>query len=107
MPALTTASTLMCPHGGTITATTQNTRVKAGGSPVLTAGDSFQISNCSFTLPGPVSSPCMSVQWVSPDRKSKLAPGQTLSTASVGLCIGSGVQGSVMVALTQPQTATT
>jgi len=31
---LTTASQVMCPHGGQATLTTSNTKVTAGGSPV-------------------------------------------------------------------------
>lgn len=35
---LTTTSVLMCPHGGTVTVTTQNSQVMAAGSPLVRIG---------------------------------------------------------------------
>ena len=34
---LTTASMMMCPHGGTVTAISSNTQATAGGSPLVRA----------------------------------------------------------------------
>jgi hypothetical protein len=107
--ALTTASSMTCPHGGKISATPKSTKVKIAGAPVLTSGDQFQIMGCSFTLPNGTPSPCVVIQWLKADLKSKADDGATLSEASVGLCkAGSGVpQGKVIVAATQPKGQTT
>jgi hypothetical protein len=104
--ALTTASTLMCPHGGTVSATTTNTGVKAG-APVLTQADTFLIAGCPFTLPSGTPSPCTTVQWVTADVRTKVgAP--TLSESSVGLCLSpaNAPQGPVSIAATQTQART-
>jgi hypothetical protein len=104
--ALTTASTLMCPHGGTVTATTTNTRVKAG-APVLTQADTFLIAGCPFTLPSGTPSPCTTVQWVTADVRTKVgAP--TLSQSSAGLCLSPAnvPQGPVSIVATQTQAST-
>jgi hypothetical protein len=102
---LTTASVLMCPHGGTVSAVTSNTRANAGGAPLVRVSDTFIIAGCPFTLPGPVPSPCVSVQWVSPDARSQAGGAFTLSEASVGLCLAAtqAPQGTVLITSTQPQ----
>jgi hypothetical protein len=100
---LTTQSSMQCPHGGQVQATSSNTKVSAGtGAYVLRMSDTFTISGCPFQIPAPsgtVPSPCLTVQWVLTDMKVKVAQALTLSEGSVGLCISAmGVpQGSVVV----------
>ena len=102
---LTTASMLMCPHGGTVTAITSNTQSTAGGSPLVRATDTFIIAGCPFTLPGPVPSPCMTVQWIQTDTRSKAGGDPTLSMNSQGLCLAAtqAPQGTVVISTTQRQ----
>ncbi len=70
MPALlTVASSMMCPHGGTVTATPGATNALAG-APVLRGSDTFIIAGCSFQVSG-VPSPCVSVNWVQTAQKVK------------------------------------
>lgn len=104
---LTTQSTLQCPHGGTVTATSTSQRVTAGsGAHVLTIADVFTISGCPFQIPAPsgtVPSPCLTVQWVVSDLRVKVNSTPTFSESSVGLCFSAtGIpQGAVTVANTQ------
>ena len=102
---LTTASTLMCPHGGTVMATPSATSVQAGGAPMLTSADTFMIAGCAFTLPSAVPSPCMTVQWIQGAAKSTRGGAPTLTLASSGLCLAAtqAPQGPVVIAATQPQ----
>jgi hypothetical protein len=102
---LTTASSMMCPHGGTVTASPSSTSTQAGGAPILTTADTFAIAGCSFTLPGAVPSPCVTVQWVQSAAKSTRGGAPTLTLASVGLCLAAtqSPQGPVVIASTQPQ----
>jgi hypothetical protein len=86
--ALTTASTLMCPHGGSVSATTSNSRVKADAY-LVTQSDTFTISGCAFTLPNGQPSPCTSVTWMMADLRVTIG-GPTLSESSVGLCLSAG-----------------
>jgi hypothetical protein len=66
-PALTTADTLKCLHGGTVTVVVPPTRtLTAGGNPVLVMSDlpGATIAGCTFTTSsGP--SPCLTVIAVS------------------------------------------
>jgi len=102
---LNTASMLMCPHGGTVSAVTSNTQVSAGGSPLVRASDTFIVAGCAVTLPPAVPSPCVTVQWVSPDSRSQAVGDFTLSEASVGLCLAAtqAPQGTVIISNTQEQ----
>src|SRR5262245_11901720 len=106
MAALTLASRLVCPHGGTVQVFTGNTKVQAAGTPMLTSADRFVVIGCPLTI-GPAPSPCLTVEWLPSDRQSKLASGQTLSTQNVGICkAGSGApQGTVAVAANQTRTS--
>lgn len=106
---LTIASTLMCPHGGTVQITSSNTRVKAGGDFLARSSDTFIIAGCPFTLPGPVPSPCVQVQWVQTAQESQTMGDFNLTEASVGLCLAAtqAPQGTVLIVDTQPLVAGT
>jgi hypothetical protein len=104
MPALlTTASSLMCPHGGTVTATPGGPPMATADATILRATDTFIIAGCPFVTPAAVPDPCTTVQWVSTAQKVKHAGDLVLTEASVGLCIGAAPQGAVIVAATQPK----
>lgn len=104
MPALlTTASSMMCPHGGTVMATPASTRAQAG-APILTVSDSFSIAGCPFNVSGSPH-PCMTVQWVVTATRVKHGGALVLNESSVGLCLAGdqAPQGTVIVAATQPR----
>jgi hypothetical protein len=105
MPGLLTASSvLMCPHGGTVSAISSNTKVLSGGDPVLRVSDTFVIAGCPFNISG-APSPCVSVQWIVPDVQSQVLGDFTLSENSVGLCLAGtqAPQGTVLINFTQSQ----
>ena len=62
---LTTSSSMMCPHGGTVSAISSNTKAKAGGDYILRSSDTFMIAGCALNIAG-APHPCMQVQWVQP-----------------------------------------
>ena len=99
---LTTASTLMCPHGGTVTAIPSNTHVTLGGDPIVLATDTFMVAGCPFNIAGGAH-PCLTVDWQLPAQRSECDGAQTLTQESVGLCkAGDGaVQGPVLIQATQ------
>lgn len=103
---LTTASTMMCPHGGTVTGVPGSPRVSAGAV-VLRSTDTFVVAGCPFLVNG-APSPCVSVRWVVSDARVKVAGGATLSQGSTGLCMNpaSAPQGPVQIAATQARVAT-
>ena len=108
MPALlTTASVLMCPHGGTVQIISTNTRVTAGGDYLALSSDTFMIAGCPFVLPSTQPSPCMQVQWVQTAQECQTMGNFNLTEASVGLCLAAtqAPQGTVLINSTQPRVA--
>lgn len=104
---ITTASTLMCPHGGTVTGIPSSPRGSAGAT-VLRAADTFTIAGCPFLLPGGAPSPCVTIQWIAADVRVTVGGAATLSSGSVGLCLSpaSVPQGPVQVLATQTRVST-
>lgn len=105
--ALTKSTTMMCPHGGSVSATPSNNRAKSGAE-ILTRADTCTISGCAFTLPNGQPSPCLSVKWLVADTRVS-AGSPTLSESSTGLCLsGANVpQGPVSITVTQQKVTTT
>jgi len=109
--SITTASTLMCPHGGTVSITSSNTSVNAQGGALALMTDTFTISGCPFQIPAPsgtVPSPCLTVQWVVSDMRNTVNGVPTLSSSSVGLCLSGTMipQGPVSVVSADQQVST-
>lgn len=103
---LNTASTLQCPHGGSVSIVSANTKVKADGSFAALSTDTFTISGCPFQIPAapsPIPSPCMTVQWTVTNLRTKTNSTPNLSQSSVGLCLSAAQvpQGPVVIANTQ------
>jgi len=101
---LNTSSVMMCPHGGTVSAISANTRVSAAGDFVLRSSDTFLIAGCPFVV-GVAPHPCVQVQWVVTDVQSRAGGDFTLSEQSVGLCVAAdqAAQGTVLIIFTQPR----
>lgn len=104
MPALlTTASSMMCPHRGTVIATPGPTRVSVG-APVLRGSDTFTIVDCPFPPTG-TPHPCVSVNWVVTAQRVKHGGDFVLNEASVGQCVAGdqASQGTVQILAAEPQ----
>jgi hypothetical protein len=106
MPALlTVASTMMCPHGGTVTAIPGQTSATAR-APILRGSDTVLIAGCPFAI-GPDYSPCLTVQWVQTATRVQAGSDFVLNEASVGLCLAAtqAPQGTVLILQTQPRSS--
>lgn len=103
-PLLTTASTILCPHGGQAILFSSQTRVTAGGQLVLVESDQHPIVGCPFTV-GPKYSPCVRIQWVAAVARVSLGGVAPLVQSSVGLCLNAegAPQGTAIVASAQPR----
>ncbi|HEY4042924.1 MAG TPA: hypothetical protein VGM32_13915 [Rhodopila sp.] len=99
---LTSASTMMCLHGGTVVATPGATRAIAG-APVLRGSDTFTIVGCIFSTVATGPHPCVSVNWVQTATRVRHQGDLALNQASVGLCLAGDQtpQGTVLIAATQ------
>ena len=100
---LTTASTLMCPHGGSVSAIPGSTRVRLGGAAIVLATDTFLVGGCAFAPVAP--HPCVQVNWIVTVQRATADSAQPLTTDSVGLCAAAdgAPQGPVMIVATQPR----
>jgi hypothetical protein len=85
-PILTTNSTLMCPHGGTVNLQTSNVDVKIQDAPALLVTDVPTVAGCPFTLPNGTPSPCVTVRWSVGATQNKVHGTAVLLQNSVGLC---------------------
>ena len=84
---LDVGATAMCPHSGQVSISSSNTKVKAGGQAVTVLDDTFTISGCPFTIPGPKPQPCVKVQWLVPATRVKVGGKAVLLKTSTGLCL--------------------
>ena len=100
---LTAASSMNCPHGGTVMATPGSTRA-AAGAPILRVSDTCTIAGCGFNISG-APSPCVTVQWTAPAGRVSHGGDPVLTESSVGLCLAAtqAPQGTVLIASTQPK----
>jgi hypothetical protein len=99
---LTTASTVMCPHGGQALLMTANTQVLANGAKVLLESDVHTITGCPFTI-GSSYSPCVRIEWQAGTSLVSINGTATLVATSIGQCLnaGGGVQGVATIVNTQ------
>ncbi len=105
---LTTASQIMCPHGGQATLITSNARVSAGGAPVLLEADIHIVAGCPFTI-GPKYAPCVRIEWSAGAAMSTIDGFKPLTQSSMGRCIGAegAPQGVAMIVQTQLKASAT
>jgi hypothetical protein len=108
---LTTASTLQCPHGGSVTIASTNAKATAS-APLALSTDTFTIAGCPFQIPAPsgtVPHPCVKVQWTKASMRTTVGGTPTLAQDSVGLCLAAdqAPQGPVSVVQVQPRVSGT
>ena len=103
-PLLTTASSVMCPHGGSAILLTSNSQALVLGVPVLLLTDVHAIAGCAFA-PGGVPTPCLTLQWLTGATQSAITGVPALLQTSVGLCLNAAQapQGTAIVVQAQTQ----
>jgi hypothetical protein len=99
----------MCPHGGQVSISSSNTRVKVGGQAVATANDTFSIAGCAFTIPPSKPQPCATVQWLTPAVRVTVNKQPVVLQSSSGLCLSADQipQGPPQVTTTQTRVSGT
>ncbi|MFN0140315.1 MAG: hypothetical protein ACKVQW_09540 [Pyrinomonadaceae bacterium] len=100
---LTTASQIMCMHGGTAILTTANTTVKVDNMPALVETDIHPVAGCAFTIPPGKPSPCIRIEWSMGATQVKANETAVLIQSSIGKCISAegATQGVAIIAQTQ------
>ena len=106
-PTLTMATHLVCPHQGQVQVIPSQFRVRVDGHPVLTSGDTMTIAGCPF-MRGTQPSPCVDIEWTTSDMRCSADQKDTLSEASIGICMSADgtPQGQVIVQQNQRHTTT-
>src|SRR5258708_10512411 len=101
----TKSSTLMCPHGGTVSPIPANAKVSLGDQTVL-ATDTFPIGACAFA-PGGVPHPCVQVNWIVTALRATPDGAAPLTTDCLGMSMAAGgtVQRTLSIHATQDQMA--
>jgi len=79
-------ASLLCPHGGPVTAIASNARVRVGGQPVVTMADTYLAAGCAFVVAG-VPQPCLRVQWMVPAMRVRVGGQPPIIQGSVGLAL--------------------
>lgn len=88
IPILTTLSSAMCPHGGTVTLTTTSDSVcQIDGGYALLLTDLHTVAGCPFLKPGGIPSPCITVRWLTGATQTKVNQVPVLLQTSSGLCL--------------------
>jgi len=85
-PLVAVGASAICPHAGTVSIVSADTRVLLGGQPAATATDQFLIAACPFTLPSTTPHPCMTVRWVAPAARVRINGQPAVLQTSTGLC---------------------
>ncbi|GAB4574776.1 MAG: hypothetical protein Kow0077_23000 [Anaerolineae bacterium] len=100
---LDTSATVMCTHAGSVQIITSNVRVKLSGNFATTLADTFLVSGCPFTVPGPKPQPCVRLQWLVPAARVRINGSPALLQTSTGLCLSAEQlpQGPPNVVVTQ------
>lgn len=104
VPILTTASTVLCPHGGTAWLFTSNVDLVVDGAPALLLTDQHPVTGCPFTV-GPKAQPCVLIRWLVGATVTRVRGIPVLLQTSVGLCFSAEQipQGPPLVAQVQQQ----
>jgi hypothetical protein len=105
---LTTGSTVTCMHGGPARAVASNSKVKAGGMPVLVESDVHTVTGCSFTV-GSRYSPCVRITWSAGSQQVSIVGTPVLIQSSVGKCFNAegAPQGTAKIVQTQGKVTAT
>lgn len=92
-------ATVLCFHGGQVTAVPTSTRVLLGGSPIVLVTDQCMVAGCPMPTPPAGTSPCVSIQWNTPATRVQVEGKPPLLQTSVGLCLNAAQapQGTAVV----------
>lgn len=76
---------ILCPHGGTVSIISANTRVKVSGQPVATISDTYNVAGCPLASPAGTPLPCLRVQWIVPALRVKVDGRPVILKDSMGI----------------------
>jgi hypothetical protein len=86
---LTTAASVICTHGASVSIVSGNSRVKAGGAFVAVLSDTGTVSGCPFQVPigaGTKPQPCVTVRFLVPATRVRIGGQPAILQTSSGIC---------------------
>jgi uncharacterized Zn-binding protein involved in type VI secretion len=94
----------MCPHGGTVTAISSDTRVFVTGMPVATMADQYLVAGCVFNIAG-APTPCLRVQWLTSATRVLVngVPPITALSTGLSMLVTGAPGGPPIIVQTQPR----
>ena len=75
----------ICPHGGSVSVVSTNSRVLVSGQPVATFNDTYLVAGCAFVV-GTKPQPCVKIQWLVPATRVLVGQQPVILQTSSGLC---------------------
>lgn len=85
-PLFHVGAVALCPHGGSVTTISSDTRVFVSGMPVATLADQYLVAGCPLNIAGaPV--PCLLVQWITTATRVLVNGVPPITALSTGLTI--------------------
>ena len=108
-PIVHVGAGIICPHAGSVTVVTSNTRVLVGGQPTATLGDTYTVAGCAFTVPGPKPQPCVTTRWLVAATRVLVNGQPVIIQTSTGICqsVEQIPQGPPTVVAAQPRVVAT
>jgi uncharacterized Zn-binding protein involved in type VI secretion len=104
-PLFHVGAVALCPHAGTVTTISSDTRVLVSGMPVATMADQYMVAGCPFNIAG-VPTPCLKVQWITSATRVLVNGIPPITALSTGLTIAAGAPGGPpIIVQTQPRVA--
>ena len=99
---LTAADIIMCPHGGSVSISSTQSRASAGGALIVRPGDIFVVAGCPLHIAS-APHPCVVVEWLNESPRAKAGSVGVLTTSSVGMCKAAdqAPQGTALIQKTQ------
>ena len=92
-------ATVLCAHGGQVTPTVTNPRVKVGSQPIVTTPAPWMVAGCAFPPPPAGNGPCVTAMWIPPTAAVRVrASGMpVLIQTSQAICAPTGTPVNVVM----------
>lgn len=111
-PVVHVGASIVCPHAGSVSVISANTRVLVGGQPAATLADTYPVAGCPFQVPipgGTKPQPCVTSRWLVPATRVLVNGQPVIIQTSTGICqsVEQIPQGPPTVVAAQPRVVAT
>lgn len=111
-PVVHVGASVICPHAGSVSVVSANTRVLVGGQPAATIADNYPVAGCPFQVPigtGTKPQPCVTARWLTPATRVLVNGQPVIIQTSTGICqsVEQIPQGPPTVVAAQPRVVAT